>query len=57
MSTATTEKNTPKVVGPAEWLAARKEFLKKEKELVHLRDKLRPQPPDMPWQTVATSYT
>ena len=30
----------PKVVSHTEWLAARKDFLKKEKEFTHLRDEL-----------------
>src|SRR6476646_1791017 len=57
MSTATMEKNTHKVVSPAEWLAARKEFLKKEKELVHLRDELSRQRRELPWERVEKNYT
>ena len=57
MSTATMEKITHKVVSPAEWLAARKEFLKKEKELVHLRDELSRQRREMPWERVEKKYT
>ena len=56
MSTATTEKNTPKVVGPAEWLAARKEFLKKEKEFTRLRDELSRQRRELPCQKVTENY-
>jgi predicted dithiol-disulfide oxidoreductase (DUF899 family) len=56
MSTATIEKITPKVVSPAEWLAARKEFLKKEKELVHLRDELSRQRRELPWERVEKNY-
>jgi predicted dithiol-disulfide oxidoreductase (DUF899 family) len=57
MSTAIMEKNTHKVVSPAEWLAARKEFLKKEKELVHLRDELSRQRRELPWEKVQKNYT
>src|SRR5438309_11172074 len=57
MSTATIEKITPKLVSPAEWLAARKEFLKKEKELVHLRDELSRQRRELPWERVEKNYT
>src|SRR5437763_12300497 len=56
MSTATIETITPKVVSPAEWLAARKEFLKKEKELVHLRDELSRQRRELPWERVEKNY-
>src|SRR5438309_3024558 len=56
MSTATIEKITPKVVSPAEWLAARKEFLKKEKELVRLRDELSRQRRELPWERVEKNY-
>ena len=38
MSKSTIER--PKVVSEAEWLAARKELLRKEKELTRLRDEL-----------------
>ena len=40
MASATGKKENPKVVSQAEWLAARKELLKKEKEFSHLRDDL-----------------
>jgi predicted dithiol-disulfide oxidoreductase (DUF899 family) len=56
MSTATMEKNTHKVVSPAEWLAARKEFLKKEKEFTHLRDELSRQRRELPWEKVGKNY-
>jgi predicted dithiol-disulfide oxidoreductase (DUF899 family) len=41
-----------KVVGPAEWLAARKEFLRKEKEFTRLRDELSRQRRALPWERV-----
>lgn len=40
MATATAEVNHPKVVSQAEWLAARKDFLIKEKDFTRLRDEL-----------------
>jgi predicted dithiol-disulfide oxidoreductase (DUF899 family) len=45
-----------KVVPPAEWLAARKELLKKEKEFTHLRDELSRQRREMPWEKVEKAY-
>ncbi len=37
-----------KVVSPAEWLAARKQFLTKEKEFTRLRDELSRQRRELP---------
>jgi predicted dithiol-disulfide oxidoreductase (DUF899 family) len=45
-----------KVVSPAEWLAARKELLKKEKEFTRLRDELSRQRRELPWEKVEKSY-
>jgi len=45
-----------KVVSPAEWLAARKELLKKEKEFTRLRDQLSQQRREMPWEKVEKAY-
>jgi predicted dithiol-disulfide oxidoreductase (DUF899 family) len=64
MSTATTtdtiEKSTStpvtKVVPRAEWLAARKELLIKEKEFTRLRDELSRQRREMPWVKVEKGY-
>jgi len=56
MTTATLEKSTHKVVSPAEWLAARKELLKKEKEFTRLRDELSRQRRDLPWEKVEKNY-
>ncbi len=53
---ATRAMNQPKVVSPAEWLAARKELLKKEKEFTQLRDQLSQQRRDLPWEKVEKSY-
>ena len=56
MTTATLEKSTHKVVSPAEWLAARKELLKKEKEFTRLRDELSRQRRELPWEKVEKKY-
>lgn len=56
MATATTEK-TAKVVNQAEWVAARKELLKKEREFTHLRDELSRQRRELPWVKVEKNYT
>jgi predicted dithiol-disulfide oxidoreductase (DUF899 family)/uncharacterized damage-inducible protein DinB len=45
-----------KVVGPTEWLAARKELLKKEKEFTRLRDDLSRQRRELPWEKVEKDY-
>ena len=45
-----------KVVSPAEWLAARKELLKKEKEFTRLRDEVSRQRRELPWEKVEKSY-
>jgi predicted dithiol-disulfide oxidoreductase (DUF899 family) len=56
MTTATTEK-TAKVVNQPEWMAARKELLKKEREFTHLRDELSRQRRELPWVKVEKNYT
>jgi predicted dithiol-disulfide oxidoreductase (DUF899 family) len=45
-----------KVVSHEEWLAARKAFLQKEKELTHLRDEVSKQRLDLPWEKVEKNY-
>src|SRR6202022_2707844 len=47
---------THKVVSPAEWLAARKGLLAKEKEFNRLRDDLSQQRRELPWERVEKSY-
>ena len=47
----------PRIVSPAEWLAARKELLKKEKEFSKLRDELSRLRREMPWEKVEKAYT
>jgi predicted dithiol-disulfide oxidoreductase (DUF899 family) len=44
------------VVPPAEWLAARKELLRKEKEFSRLRDELSRQRRALPWEKVEKQY-
>src|SRR5277367_6139827 len=59
-NTETMEKSTSnpvaKVVPRAEWLAARKELLTKEKEFTRLRDDLSRQRREMPWEKVDKTY-
>jgi predicted dithiol-disulfide oxidoreductase (DUF899 family) len=45
-----------KVVSPAEWLEARKKFLKKEKEFTRLRDELSRERRELPWEKVEKEY-
>jgi predicted dithiol-disulfide oxidoreductase (DUF899 family) len=56
MATATSKREPPRVVPPAEWLAARKELLKKEKEFTRLRDELSRQRRELPWERVEKKY-
>ena len=54
MTTTTLER--PCIATPAEWLAARKALLKKEKELTHLRDSLAADRRALPWVRVEKNY-
>jgi predicted dithiol-disulfide oxidoreductase (DUF899 family) len=45
-----------KVVTPAEWLAARKELLKKEKEFTRQRDEIARLRRELPWEKVEKKY-
>lgn len=56
MATATVRSENHKIVPPAEWLAARKELLKKEKEFTRLRDELSRQRRELPWEKVEKKY-
>jgi predicted dithiol-disulfide oxidoreductase (DUF899 family) len=49
--------NLPEVVSKAEWLAKRKELLKKEKELTHAHDRLATERRQMPMVKVEKTYT
>jgi len=46
----------PKVVSRSEWLAARKQFLSKEKEFTRLRDQLSAGRRALPWVKVDREY-
>jgi len=46
----------PRIATPADWLAARKALLKKEKELTHLRDALAAERQALPWVRVEKNY-
>jgi predicted dithiol-disulfide oxidoreductase (DUF899 family) len=48
--------NTPPIVSPQEWDAAREKMLVKEKALTHARDALAAERRRMPWMAVETPY-
>jgi predicted dithiol-disulfide oxidoreductase (DUF899 family) len=50
------KREQPAVVSSAEWLAARKELLRKEKELTRLRDEISRQRRALPWERVEKKY-
>jgi predicted dithiol-disulfide oxidoreductase (DUF899 family) len=56
MTTLTSKTELSTVVSPAEWLAARKELLKDEKEFSRLRDELSRKRRQMPWEKVDKNY-
>jgi predicted dithiol-disulfide oxidoreductase (DUF899 family) len=56
MATTRNENLNAKVVSPAEWLAARKELLTKEKEFTRLRDELSRQRRELPRVKVEKQY-
>lgn len=56
MATSVTEVQHAKVVPPAEWLAARKALLAKEKEFTRLRDELSRERRELPWEKVDKDY-
>ncbi len=56
MTTLTSKTELSRVVSPAEWLAARKDLLKDEKEFSHLRDELSRKRRQMPWEKVEKNY-
>jgi len=55
MASTATQLEHP-VVSHAEWLAARKELLAKEREFTHLRDELSRQRRALPWEKVEKDY-
>ena len=56
-STASSRTIAPQVVSQDQWLAARKQLLKKEKEFTKLRDELSRERRDLPWEKVEKQYT
>lgn len=56
MASTMTELKHPNVTSHTEWLAARKKFLKKEKEFTRLRDELSCQRRELPWEKVEKQY-
>ena len=48
--------NTPPIVSPQEWEAARQDLLVKEKELTRARDALAAERRRMPWMAVEKDY-
>jgi predicted dithiol-disulfide oxidoreductase (DUF899 family)/uncharacterized damage-inducible protein DinB len=56
MATATRERLNTNVVPPADWLAARKDLLAKEKEFTRLRDELSRRRRELPWEKVDKQY-
>jgi predicted dithiol-disulfide oxidoreductase (DUF899 family) len=56
MASSSIEVVHPNVVSHADWLAARREFLTKEKEFTRLRDELSRQRRTLPWEKVEKQY-
>jgi len=57
MATSVTNKReNPKVTSQAQWLAARKALLSKEKEFTKLRDEVSRQRRELPWERVEKKY-
>ena len=56
MATATSEKLNTKIAPPADWLAARKQLLAKEKNFTHLRDEVSRLRRELPWEKVEKNY-
>ena len=57
MATAPATRPSPKVVSHSDWIAARTQFLAKEKEFSHLRDEISRQRQALPWEKVEKNYT
>jgi predicted dithiol-disulfide oxidoreductase (DUF899 family) len=56
MASSTVEAGHPNVVSHTKWLAARKEFLIKEKEFTHLREEMSRLRRALPWEKVERRY-
>ncbi len=55
-TSATSKLENPKVTSPAQWVAARKALLTKEKEFTRLRDEISRQRRELPWERVEKRY-
>jgi len=53
----TTTSHQPKVTTPEQWLAARQELLREEKELTRLRDRISQLRRELPWVRLTKPYT
>src|SRR5450432_80810 len=47
----------PTIVSTEKWLAARREFLREEKEFTHLRERLAARRRELPWVKIDKAYT
>lgn len=56
MASSTLAAVKPNVVSHEEWVAARRDFLAKEKEFTRLRDELSAQRRELPWEKVEKEY-
>ena len=57
MATSATSKiENPQVTSAAQWVAARKALLTKEKEFTRLRDEISRQRRELPWERVEKRY-
>ena len=56
MASATSKGGPGKIVPHAEWVSARKELLRKEKEFSRLRDELSGRRRELPWEKVEKQY-
>jgi predicted dithiol-disulfide oxidoreductase (DUF899 family) len=56
VASTTSKQAEHKIVNSSEWVAARKELLKKEKEFTRLRDELSRQRRELPWEKVEKAY-
>lgn len=56
MNAATANEKQARIVSQSEWVKARKELLRKEKEFSRLRDDLSQQRRQMPWEKVEKNY-
>jgi predicted dithiol-disulfide oxidoreductase (DUF899 family) len=55
-SSTITMTTQPNIVSPEQWLAARREFLREEKEFTRLRDRLSARRRELPWVKIEQPY-